>query len=139
MILNSSEYLVGIPAIDVQHERYVDLINKLLEAREKGDMDKASLIDYVNDINVYALEHLDTEELIMRTEKYPFYEKHLEKHNVFRDTLDGFIEELETKDVNINEFVDNLCECLITWFKAELLRDDIILAKFIKNKGAGLA
>ena len=136
MILNSSEYLVGIPAIDIQHKQYINLINKLLEARKKGDIDKASLMDYVNDINVYALEHFDAEELLMRTEQYPLYEKHLEKHNIFRDILNGFIKEMEAKDVDINDFLDSLYECLVIWFKAELLQDDIILAKFIKNKGA---
>jgi hemerythrin-like metal-binding protein len=134
MIKDSGEYLVGIPSIDKQHIQYVESVNKLLEAKEKGNLDKKILIDYVNDINFYALEHLDTEELLMRTENYPYYEKHLEKHNVFRDTLDAFIEELETKEIDINDYVDRLCECLIVWFKAELLRDDVTLAKFLKSK-----
>ena len=135
MIRGTDDYLVGIPAIDIQHKHYVDLINKLLEAHDKKDMDQASLVDYVNDINLYALEHLDTEELLMRAEKYPYYEKHLEKHDIFRNLLDGFIEELDSEELDINDYVDRLCECLITWFKAELLKDDVFLAKYLKEKG----
>jgi len=135
MITGSEEYLIGIPSIDKQHKHYIELINKLLVAHDAGNMTKSELVDYVNSIIAYGLEHLDTEEFLMRSEKYPFYEEHLAKHNVFRDKMDKFLEEIETQDVDINEYINRLCDCLIMWFKTELLRDDIVLAQFLKDKG----
>jgi len=139
MIGNTADYLVGIPSIDIQHERYVELIKKLLLAYGEKTLTKSNIVDYIDEINVYALEHLDTEEALMRAEKYPFYEKHLEKHNIFRGMLDKFIEELEIGEIDIDDYVNRLCDSLISWFKLELLRDDVLLARYLKKRGVGQA
>ena len=134
MDINTAEYMVGIPAIDNQHEHYVKLIKKLLLAYGDKKLNKTNIIDYFNEIDIYALEHLSSEEALMRGENYPYYEAHLKNHNKFREMIDNFEEELQQEELDLDDFVNRLCGCLIDWFKSDLLRDDTILAKYLKEK-----
>ncbi len=133
MIVNPSKYMTGIPVIDKQHKEYIALVNKLVAKHKGGGMSKREFFHYVNDIVTYTLEHFDAEEFLMRSVKHPFYEEHLDKHNVFRDKMDEFLERIDTKAIDMEQDVDFLCKWLVDWFKMQVLDDDIKLAKFIKE------
>ena len=64
----------------------------------------------------------------------PLYEEHLNNHNVFRDKIDGFISEMDSEDMNVDDYVYNLNKWLIDWFKIQVLNDDVKLANFLKQK-----
>ena len=133
MIIDPSKYLTGIPLIDKQHKQYIALVNKLVDKYHQGNMTKAGFTDYVNEIEAYALEHFDAEEFLMRSAKYPLYEEHLAKHDIFRDKMDEFLEEISAEVIDVDHYAKILCEWLIDWFKMQVLDDDIKLAKFIKE------
>ena len=133
MIIDPSKYLTGIPLIDKQHKQFILLVNKLVVNNHKGDMTKAEFSDYFDEIIAYALEHFDAEEFLMRSAKYPLYEEHLAKHDIFRDKMDEFIEEISTEVIDVDHYVKILCEWLLDWFKMQVLDDDIKLAEFIKE------
>ncbi len=134
MIIDPTKFMTGIPVIDKQHRQYIILVNKFITEHNKGGMEKATLSDYVNEIVAYALDHFDAEESLMRSEDYPLYEEHLAKHNLFRDMMDELLEEMETKEININNYVDRLCEWLVDWFKIQVLDDDVKLAMFLQGE-----
>jgi len=133
MIIDLRVDLIGIPLIDKQHKQYMVLVNKFLANHHKGNMSKAVFIDRVNEIEAYALEHFDSEEVLMRSAKYPMYEEHLAKHDAFRNRINDFLEEMNTKEIDFDHYVNILCKWLIDWFKSEVLDDDIKLAKYIKE------
>ena len=133
MIVNPSNYLTGIPVIDKQHKQYIALVNRLVSKHQEGSMTKKDFIDYINEIVNYTLEHFEDEEFLMRSIKYPLYEKHLAKHDTFRNEMDKFLEQIDTKEIDTNHDVKYLCEWLIDWFKMQVLDDDIKLARFIKE------
>jgi hemerythrin len=133
MIVDPSKYLTGIPLIDKQHKQFIVLINKLVANNHKGDMTKAEFSDYFNEIIAFALEHFDAEEFLMRAAKYPLYEEHLAKHDIFRDKMDEFLEEIDTKEIDVKSYIKILGQWLIDWFKMQVLDDDIKLARFIKE------
>ena len=133
MIIDPSKYLTGIPLIDKQHKQLILLINRLVVNNHKGNMTKAEFNDCFDKIIVYALEHFDAEEFLMRSAKYPLYEEHLAKHDTFRDKMDEFLEEISMEAIDVDHYVKILCEWLIDWFKMQVLDDDIKLAKFIKE------
>lgn len=130
MIIDSNEYMTGIPLIDNQHKQYFELVNKLIDTHNKGDMDKATLNKYIKEVFSYAEEHFDAEEYLMRSIKYPLYEEHLAKHNEFRDKADEFLAGIE-EEIDINDYVNNLCEWLVDWFKTQVLNDDVKLARLL--------
>ncbi len=133
MIIDPSKYLTGIPLIDKQHKQLILLINKLVVNNHKGNMNKTELSDSFDEIIAYALEHFDAEEFLMRSAKYPLYEEHLAKHDIFRDKMDEFLEEISVEAIDVDRYVKILCKWLIDWFKMQVLDDDIKLAKFIKE------
>jgi hemerythrin-like metal-binding protein len=133
MIVDPSKYMTGIPVIDKQHKQYIALVNQLVAKHQEGSMTKPEFIDYINEIVNYTLEHFEAEEFLMRSIKHPLYEKHLAKHDAFRDKMDNFLERIDTKEIDTERDVKFLCEWLIDWFKMQVLDDDIKLAKFIKE------
>jgi len=133
MIIDPSKYMTGIPLIDKQHKQYIAMVNELVDNNQKGDMTKTAFNDCVNEVVAYALEHFDAEESLMRLAKYPLYEEHLAKHDAFRDKMDEFLEEIDTKEIDVKHYVKILCEWLIDWFKMQVLDDDMKLAKFVKE------
>jgi hemerythrin len=80
----------------------------------------------------YAMEHFDAEEALMRSRKYPAYEEHLAKHNVFRDWTDTLATELEG-ETDLDEYTIRLSKWLIEWFCDQVLTDDRKLAAFLKK------
>ncbi len=134
MDIDFDEYITGIPLIDEQHKHYVELVNKLIINYNNGVMEKTALNAYIREIFTYAVEHFDAEEYLMRSENYPLYEEHLNNHNVFRDKIDGFISEMDSEDMNVDDYVYNLNKWLIDWFKIQVLNDDVKLANFLKQK-----
>jgi len=134
MDINTAEYMVGIPSIDTQHEHYAELVKKFLLAYGEKKLNRTNLVEYFNEINMYIIEHFIAEESLMRAENYPYYEAHLENHNTFREVIDGFEQELQQEKLDLDDFVKRLCAYLIDWFKSDLLRDDVILAKYLKGK-----
>jgi len=138
MILDLRVDLTGIPLIDEQHKQYMVLVNKCLAKYHKGNMTKSMFIDCVTEIEAYALEHFDSEEVLMRSAKYPLYEEHLAKHDDFRNRINDLLEKMNTKEIDLGHYVSLLCKWLVDWFKIEVLDDDIKLAKFIKENNIAL-
>lgn len=134
MEIDFDEYITGIPLIDEQHKHYVELVNKLIINYNNGGMGKDAINSYTKEIFDYAVEHFDAEEYLMRSANYPLYEEHLAKHNIFRDKVDEFVAEIDEEGIDIDEYVYNLNKWLISWFKIQVLDDDVKLAKFLKQK-----
>ena len=139
MVIDPSKYITGIPLIDKQHKQFLALVNKLVDSSHKGDMTKAEFCDCVNQVVTYAFEHFDAEEFLMRSANYPLYEEHLAKHDVFRDQMDELLEEIDSKEIDINHYVKVLCKWLVDWFKMQVLYDDMKLARFIKENNIAQA
>lgn len=130
MIIDSNEYMIGIPLIDNQHKQLLVLINNLIASNNKGNVERPTLNNYIKEVFAYTVEHFDAEEYLMRSVKYPLYEEHLSKHNEFRDKADEFLAELE-EEIDIKDYVNNLCEWLVDWFKTQVLNDDVKLARLL--------
>jgi len=133
MILGSSDYITGIPLIDDQHKQFERLVNKLTTDYNKGGITRETLNTYIKEIINYSFEHLDAEEYLMRSVKYPLYEEHVAKHNVLRNKVDNLISEIDSQELDIDKYVNNLAEWLLDWVKGQILNDDIKLAKFLRE------
>src|ERR1035437_6169818 len=99
--------ITGIPIIDKQHREYADLADRLFELAARGNVDRQTLSRETSAVVKYAVEHFDTEEYLMRSEKYPAYAEHRAKHNTFRDRTDTLVLGLEG-DVDLDEYTITL-------------------------------
>ncbi|SHH91034.1 hemerythrin [Sporobacter termitidis DSM 10068] len=80
---------VGVEALDSDHRRLVGMINKLAEALDAGESDKV-LLNLLNGMKNYAIEHFSREESYMLFIKYPGLKAHKEQHARFVRKVIGF-------------------------------------------------
>ena len=80
----SDSYSVGVPALDDDHKRLIDIINRVEEAERKG----ASVPWVLEDLEDYARGHFRREEERMAAADYPGLAGHRERHQAFVEWLD---------------------------------------------------
>jgi hemerythrin len=124
----------GIPLIDRQHEGYADLVDRVFALCSATRVSRGNLEAPVNQALAYALEHFDSEEQLMRTEKYPVYDEHVARHNFFREQADQFAAELAAEPL-AEDFTVRLARLLLTWFCGHVQTEDLRLAVFLKKAG----
>lgn len=82
------KYVLGVPEMDIQHERILDLARQAQDpSLEEIDMQKI-IVDLVN----YAKFHLEEEEALLRSQRqFEFLDDHILLHNKFREhTMDVY-------------------------------------------------
>ncbi|TRZ99223.1 MAG: diguanylate cyclase [Rhodocyclaceae bacterium] len=118
----NKSFEVGIPSIDSQHRRLVELINALAAAITEGGKlpDVRSLFGQLMD---YAAEHFSDEEKLMAT--CPLSEAEKELH---RQAHQGFVDKarsiMEHPDLLQAEAAEQVLEFLITWLISHILGSD---------------
>jgi len=80
LITWSDRYSVGIPRIDLQHQKLVDMINELHAAMLAGQ-GSAVLAKTLAGLVAYTLSHFAAEEALMKGFAYPGYEQHKAEHD----------------------------------------------------------
>jgi len=123
---------VGIANIDEQHKKFVDIINKLFDARREKTSPEVmgKLIDELTD---YARVHFKTEELYFEMYDYPEAKEHKEEH----DQLVSKVQEFKEKfDDGSDLFVaGNLATFLNTWLSDHLIKIDKKYSRFLHEQG----
>ena len=126
----------GIPAIDIQHKRLVELINMLAKhlAYQSGDL---SLDQVFHELDTYITHHFATEERLMH--RYladdPLLEEHERTHRDFERQMAHFRRERTEKPI------DKLCEEILAylshWLAMHILDADKRITKVILAIQAG--
>ncbi len=82
---------LGLPEMDAQHQRLVDIINRLHRAvsGDAGDADVLSLVDELMD---YTRYHFQAEEDMMRRLEFSDLEPHRRAHMAFAEQAQGLAE-----------------------------------------------
>jgi hemerythrin len=79
----SDAYLVGVPEMDDQHRRLVELISRFYDSLSDRAPAREALADLVCGILDYTRYHFTTEERLMREWGYPEAEAHRDQHGGF--------------------------------------------------------
>ncbi|GAX60628.1 hemerythrin-like metal-binding domain-containing protein [Candidatus Scalindua japonica] len=82
MIKWDDKYSVGLSCIDEEHKKFIDIINKVIHAKQRIDNSK-ELTSILNEMNSYVLTHFANEEANMIKSNYPDYENHKKEHQGF--------------------------------------------------------
>lgn len=86
LITWSDRLSVGIPAIDNQHKKLVDMINQLHDAQREGQ-GKAALDKIFAAMADYTREHFTFEEKMLAAANYPQLTEHKRLHGEFLTRL----------------------------------------------------
>ena len=132
MKIDNALFRTGIPLIDRQHEEYLELVERVFHLCAQKQIDRGVLSAELDHALAYAIEHFDTEEHLMRSVKYPHYQEHVAKHNVFRGRVDEFVAQAQS-DEDIAAFTTRIAKWLVDWFCEQVQFDDRKLADFLKK------
>jgi hemerythrin len=135
MKIDHQLFRTGIPVIDRQHEAYLELVERVFKLCTAAQVERRVLATELDNTLAYAIEHFDTEEHLMRSARYPLYQEHLAKHDVFRAQVDTFAADLNAGAATA-DFVLRLTKWLVDWFCDQVQTDDMRLAAFLKKAPA---
>ncbi len=126
------EYSVGSKAMDLQHQRLIDLINNVDELIQKGsDLDKLDpVLDAVVD---YTKTHFASEEAHMEKMGYPDLENHKDGHRVLTRQVSDICEEAKGRDP---EVMSRMLVFLETWLIGHIVGIDKKYASYADKQDA---
>ncbi|MCW8880078.1 MAG: bacteriohemerythrin [Kangiellaceae bacterium] len=128
----SHEYSVGIPSIDNQHKRLIELINQLNQAMAEGE--SASIVaDILKGLTDYTRYHFSYEEDLFNQHNYPQTEQHLKEHASLIDRVEQFHYEF-AQDPGGSISLE-LMQFLTNWLVDHIQGSDREYAGFLLKKG----
>ena len=103
-------YSVGVSKIDEEHQKLIEIINKVDIARQGNHTGKA--LEALQEMTIYALIHFGTEESYMEKFKYSEYESHKNDHHDFSIKTGGYYKKI-TEDYT--QTVEDMIDFLQGW------------------------
>src|SRR5512145_1028561 len=82
-------YSVGLPDIDLQHQRLIGIINRLHEAMKTGSA-HALIVRVLDDLVAYTQEHFAYEERLITAAGYAHAAEHARKHRAMVAQVECF-------------------------------------------------
>lgn len=118
----SDSLLLGHAAIDDEHERFAELINRMQRASASG---MAQALDAVLQ---HATLHFAAENKLMLTTQFPPRDCHLQEHEAVLSTLRGVQQRLDCGGVDVAR---RLADELAAWFPAHVQHLDSALSHWL--------
>lgn len=128
-VIWKEQYSVGIPAMDADHKKLLNLINHLQTAihYQTGDeFEKEALTDLLT----YTRQHLKNEEDLMAEFNYPGLAPHRELHNEFIRQAESFVQQY---NLHGHEALEKLADYLRDWLLHHINGSDQEYGEFIQN------
>jgi len=131
------EYSVGVAEIDRQHQRLLELLNKvnaLDPAAATGVKRNREVMKMLEGLNEYAAYHFLSEEGLMREhiEANEDSVKHVVAHRSYWSIISTFKKRFEEGDEKVNE---DLVEYLNRWWVNHILETDKQLGRELNRRG----
>jgi len=117
----------GISVIDKQHQRIVEYINQLADARASGHQ-KEAIGKVIDELVDYTLSHFAFEESMQEEANYPFLKAHKKVHELFVKRVGEYQQRFKLGE-DVSEELNNL---LVTWLFNHIKRDDADYVESVK-------
>ncbi len=128
-------YCVGLDKVDRQHQRLVDIVNRLDEAISSGN-EAGQITGILQELLDYTRYHFTTEERLMLAAPYmrAHYLRHKREHDAFVEKVLGFAGSMGGGGAP--DVAHSLLNYLIHWLVAHILGADREMARFLSNPAA---
>lgn len=131
----TSDLETGIPELDAQHRKLLDLIEQLTDLIESPTIDEAAVEKLIAFLESYAREHFECEERCMAEVLCPARDINVEAHQTFLTGVMQFKKDFADKGEK-REFLAILQASLRAWLRNHILRIDTSLRGLAKNPEA---
>jgi hemerythrin-like metal-binding protein len=121
---------IGVPAIDRDHRRIIDLLNRLHFMVLAGD-EREAVGKVITEVVRLTQYHFRREEALMRLADYPELAAHRAQHRAFVSQVAQFDQRYRgtPERFNMQEFYDFLAD----WLTVHMAREDTRIAPYVKN------
>ena len=123
------EYSVGVPELDAQHRHMIELLAGLVKFTNSGGV--VDPFTALAEVNRYAEEHLQQEEMILSVRGYPDYARHKAEHDDYRKKAAALRTRAHKRD-----FGTEITKFLVEWWKTHILNSDQQYARFFRSQGS---
>jgi hemerythrin-like metal-binding protein len=127
----TEKYSVNIAALDRQHQRFFETVNRLNEALANGE-GRAATLKILSELSQYATNHFAAEEALMAEYRFPGLAAHRIVHEKFIQSIKQFTANHRAgkpgAPVSIMLFLQ-------TWMKEHLLGEDKLYVDFLNARG----
>jgi hemerythrin len=124
-------YRVNIHVLDEQHKKFFDILANLYGAAGK-EYDATFLGIRLMELSVFIGMHFDTEELMMSEYHYPGYEEHRKEHELFREKIADFQEDLKMGKAALSV---KTVSAWTEWLEHHITNFDKKYSSFLNGKG----
>ncbi|MDR3437784.1 bacteriohemerythrin [Telmatospirillum sp.] len=116
MLTWNVQYFLGIPEMDAEHCRIIEMIHRLDQAADRANS-LASAWKIVNELTDYIGTHFTHEESLMERSGYPDLDRHREAHRQF---------EAEVREISSHASVDSaeIRQLLQHWLEVHIMKID---------------
>jgi len=131
-IIWSKDYELGNDFVDSQHKRLFELVNNIGNScLDGGDIN--SLSETLDFLLQYTVQHFHDEESLQIKYNFPEYEDHKKLHEVFEAAVIEKVKEFKEKG-STKDLLDTVNEVVITWLVNHILKEDMKIKAYIKDK-----
>jgi hemerythrin-like metal-binding protein len=122
-------YSVGVPELDQQHQRLLEIINELIEEqRDSYNAEKFSLA--ISELTHYAYTHFAAEERLLKAAKFPDMKDHVLSHVDFIMKMMGLALKVEKGS---DEDRKELLRYLRDWYAGHVLGIDRFFIPYVTS------
>jgi hemerythrin len=127
----NDSFSVGIPSIDEQHMKLVNILNALQTAVDGGEAD-AVLNEIFEGLVTYTEKHFAYEEELFAAHHYPQGEAHSREHTVLRDQAMTLRKRFEAGEGYVS---DSLIDFLKLWLNEHIQGSDKRYSDYLIEQG----
>ncbi|MCL2297337.1 MAG: bacteriohemerythrin [Proteobacteria bacterium] len=129
----TDELSVGIGAIDKQHRRIIEYVNKLHDNMN----DRRAMAEVLADTIEYTESHFGFEETMLEAAGYPYLQEHKRTHDLFVRRIEEYKERFEAGE----DIGKELHDALVHWLAKHIKSEDTdcsvsLIAKFGREEAA---
>ena len=128
----SEHYSVGIKEMDLQHQKLIGMINRLISVSGTQYIHSETVISLLEEMDRYVKVHFVAEERLMVTYGYQLLEEHKIQHLDFETRINEFYYLL---NYDVKETADALLSYLTSWWSHHILEADMAYKDFFTEKG----
>ncbi len=125
----SEELELGIPEIDEQHKKLVEMLNEFYTELEEGHKREA-IEHFLQNLEDYLNYHLDYEEKFMEEKGFPETENHKKVHQMFKKL---YAEEKKRYMDGDPKALRELVAFTFSWLFSHIMKTDRKYAEYINN------
>ena len=127
-----ARFSVGIMELDMQHQRLISLINRLVLVSETHSIHSEIIKSALEDMTAYAQVHFKAEEKLMEAYGFPLIKEHKKSHLDFQvKTMDLY----ERKGQSAEQIAEDISNYLGNWLTHHILQEDMAYKDFFIDKG----